>query len=269
MRLLPATHTLRHMLFEIFIVIVGVLIALAVSDWQQQRHDRQVAIQQMQSLLQEVDGNLYSLNNFREHLIPYKLHALETVIATLQGNAPLHIKDVNGFMTTLSSSALTAGMWFKHSSFDALRSSGGFRILGNTALENQLSNTYAGVPVLLDQLKQLEPGYPKLVMQLMPARYQSTLNPLKGYARGPSPAPKVGDVESDQAVVRAIQQHRAQLLARARGEVAVATANWYALTRLRSDFLEVREMLIKQLAAYGDSPPAAKASPQPASAGTR
>lgn len=249
MRVLPSVHTFRHMVFEIVIVVIGVLVALAVNDWQQQRHERQFAIQQLESLSQEVDQNLNSLHTIRDRVLVHKLQALGTVIATLQGKAPLHISDPKAFIKTLEVSASTAGLWFQHSRFDALRSTGSFRILDNASLEKKLNDTYNGVPILFAQLKQLEPGYPVLVQQLVPARYQSELNPLRGYVGGH--APVVQDRENDTEFVQSLKRSRSTLLRMARGEASVATANWYALTRLKKQFLNVQAMLRTELARDG------------------
>lgn len=256
MRLMPAAHTLRHMLFEIVIVIVGVLAALAVSNWQQQRQQHRFAVQQLESLTQENDLNLFSLGIIRDRLLPKKMAALGKVIATLNGNGPLHIDDLDDFRKTLAMSAQTGRLWYQHSRFDALRSTGSFRVLGNARLERELNGTYNGIPILMAQVGELQSDYPILVNELIPARFQSELNPLRGYAYYKfTPAPLIHDPGTDAQFLASIERNRARLLRLARAESATATARWYVLTRLKHEFTTMRAMMAAQLAKEGIATP--------------
>jgi len=245
------------MLFEIIIVIVGVLAALAVSNWQQQRQASRFAVQQLESLTHENTDNLWSLGVIRDRELPKKMQALQQVIATLDGTAPLHIQDMDAFMETLATSAQFSRLWYQHSRFDALRSTGSFRSLGNARLERQLTGSYNGIPMLMAQVDELQPAHPIPVSELIPARYQSRLNPLHGYVHYKrDPAPLIHDPESDAQVLASIERNRARLLRQARAEAATATARWYVLTRLKVEFTNLRTMMAAQLAKDGIASPA-------------
>lgn len=256
MRLLPSVHTFRHVVLEIVIVIVGVLAALAVSDWQQQRHEHRFAVQQLESLTQENNGNLSSLGIVRDFALPKKMQALEQVIATLDGKQPLHIQDLHAFIAILARSAHTSRLWYQHSRFDALRSTGSFRALGNPRLERYLNGTYNGIPMLMTQVNEFQSDYPILVSELIPARYQSDLNPLREYVSWFSKvrAPVIHDPESDAEVLASIEHNRARLLRLARAEAAAVTARWYVLTRLKHEFTDIGTMMAAQLAKESVAP---------------
>ena len=245
-------NSFRKALFEFFLIFVGVLAALAVNQWQQNRQDRLFLTQQLESIVNEVDTNLWTIKNVQNNMLPVKLKALGEVITTLGSSEP-QINNPEIFLKKLAISSGGNSVWFTRNRYDALRSSGNFRIIGNRELEDDLSDTYQGLSVLLPQADRLAAGYPALVQQLLPANEQSEFNILRVYIP-PShkeTAPVVPDVMTRDEAIKAIIARREQLVRLARSEVAVTTANWYAMERIKMQFKNLREELLAHPALKG------------------
>lgn len=245
-------NAVRKALFEFILIFVGVLAALAVNQWQQNRKDRLFLTQQLESIVNEVDNNLYTIKNVQNRMIPAKLEALGEVITTLGSSAP-QINNPEMFLAKLSISSMGNSVWFTRNRYDALRSSGNFRIIGNRELEDNLSDTYQGLSVLLPQADRLAAGYPALVQQLLPANEQSEHNILRTYIplNHMETAPVVPDAMTQNEAIKAIIAEREQLVRLARSEVAVTTANWYALERIKMQFEKLRVELLAHPALKG------------------
>lgn len=236
-------HSVRATVFEFALIVLGVLVALAVDEWQEERKDAQFLTGQLESIVSEIDANLFTIQRIRTGAIPSKMNALEQVIGTLENPDP-RIGDLDALLSELAYASRDTEPWFTRDRFDALRSSGNFRIIGNRELEDDVSDVYNGVDVLLAQAERLNAGFPALVHQLLPARYQASLNPLRTYTREGVGAPAIEDPETPAEITREILAHREEILRLARAESALVTAKWYALTRIDADFRALRKELL-------------------------
>ena len=70
--------------FEFLIIVTGVLVALAVDEWRQERAEMRELNQHLASLLDEVEQNMGTLEYIRVSLTQVKTPGLETVIAHLE-----------------------------------------------------------------------------------------------------------------------------------------------------------------------------------------
>jgi hypothetical protein len=235
---------IRNSIVEFVLIVLGVLVALALDERREDLKARHFLTQQLESIVAEIDGNLKTIDRILTGAVPAKLTALEVVIATLDDPNP-QIADLDGFLKELALGSLAADAWLSRSRYDALRSSGNFRIIGDEEIEKSLADTYEGISVLISQIAPMEAGYPELVNQLIPATYQVTLNGLSFYVPTGVEAPVVQDFQPKEETIAAIIGERNELMRLARAEVAVGTARWYALTRLKMQFEELRALMIK------------------------
>jgi hypothetical protein len=95
-----------------------------------------------------------------------------------------------------------------------------------------------------------------LVNELIPAQLQVEFSQLSGYVQTKN-APALTDDDELNSAVERIRARRQELLMLARNEAAVTIGQWYALTRLKSDF----EKVLAELA--GPDGTSASGKPQP------
>jgi hypothetical protein len=226
--------------FEFLIIVTGVLVALAVDEWRQERADMRELNQHLVSLLDEVEQNVGTINYIRASLTQLKTPGLETVIAHLESGDET-VEDPDEFLRAFADSTLLAIPWFTSSRFEALRNSGSLRML-DPGLAGQIAGTFSSPQILLSQVEQLQGEYPVIAQQFIPAPLHSQLSPLREYIPE-TPAPGVVfDISADQAIAL-IHENREELLMLARGEAAAVTAKWYALKRIEGEFAELKEQI--------------------------
>jgi hypothetical protein len=226
--------------FEFLIIVTGVLVALAVDEWRQERAEVRELNQYLVSLLEEVEHNLEAVTFIRVSLTQVKTPGLETVIAHLESGDET-VEDPDEFLHALADSTLLANPWFTASRFEALRNSGTMRLLDPT-LAGDISGAFGAPELLLSQVERIQGDYSLIAQQFIPAPMHSEVSPLREYEPESSAPAVVFDISDDQAIAL-INEDRERLLMLARGEAAAVTAKWYALKRLEREFAELKQQL--------------------------
>jgi len=242
----PDGSPLRRAAFEFVVIVAGVLAAFAADEWAQEREELRELNGHLVSVLDETRSNLVTIRIIKEGLSTEKFSALETVIAHLEsGDAT--VDDPDAFIQQLGYSTWSGTPWFTRNRFDSLKESGLWRLLGDDELAGEMSATFQAPQVLMDQVRNFQGEYPVAVNEIIPASYQAELNTMRGYAPPDALAPEVAiDITAKDAIVL-IDRDRERLLRLARGEVAVTTAKWYALSRLQEQFGLLEEALADRL----------------------
>ncbi|MDH3914682.1 MAG: hypothetical protein OEU49_00455 [Chromatiales bacterium] len=243
----PGDHPIQRAVFEFLVIVTGVLVALAVDEWRQERAEIRELNQHLISLLDEVESNLESITYIRVSLTQVKIPGLETVIAHLESGETT-VDDADEFLKAFADSTLLAVSWFARNRFDALKNSGSLRML-DPDIAGDISSAFEAPEILLPQVVRLQGGYPVFAQQFIPADDQSELNSLRYYLVDTTAPEFVFDISADEAI-DLIHENRDELLLLARGEAAAVTANWYALKRLEIEFSALKELLESQIVAH-------------------
>ena len=112
-------------------------------------------------------------------------------------------------------------------------------------------------------VERIQGDYPTVVNELIPALLQAGFSQLSGFAQSKD-APPLADDDDLQRAIASVRARRAELLALAGNEAAVATAKWYALARIKLNTEETLESL-----AQWDRSPTSVAEDLVACAGPR
>lgn len=231
---------LKKLAAELVTIVLGVLIALGVDDWRQDREENRIAYDHLVDLTGELRGNLCTVERIRERHVNRKLADLQSVIAFLN-DPQSRVEDPMAFLGQFASSSGTSLPWLVDNQYQALQNSGNVRLVRRLHPTLRLGSIYEAPDLLFSQAERIQGDYPKVVNELLPAQLQPQLNPLRGYARDPTiVAPAVADDPDLARAIEAIRARRLELLPLARNEVAATTARWYALKRLSN---EMRSML--------------------------
>jgi hypothetical protein len=241
----PNWAPLRRAVFEFLIIVTGVLVALTADEWRQERGERQDLNEHLASVLEEVRDNAGTVRIVRSGISGRKIASLEAVIAHLE-SGDTAVADPEALLREFADSAAVWRPFISRNQFDALKNSGLLRLARDDELDDKLSGTFENPEILFHQVNLIQGDYPIVVNEFIPASYQSTLNSMRTYITN-SKAPEMAlDIGASEAVAL-IHFERPRLLSLARGEAAVATAVWYALTRILDDFQELERLLADRL----------------------
>ena len=252
----------RSTLFEFIIIVLGVLVALGVDAWQEERAEMQRLQRYLAALSSEIEQNFYSIDMLMETIIPRKLDRLERIITALETD-DVQTLSSEEFLSEINRSTFNVKLWFTRNSYDTIISSGGFKRLNDPDLEGWLSGSFAAPGVLLPQADSLRGNYPYLVSAMLPASLSAHSSPMAGYADSEFNAPAVKDPQSAQATAEHMLASRDLLLSATRAEVAYATAVWYSLARLKGDFSFVQKKLLEHPLLHGFEPSNPIEAPEP------
>ena len=218
---------------EFLTIVVGVLIALAVDGWRQDREELRVASEHLSDVTAELRQNLCTVERIRALQMPRKMESLQTVLRFLNDPGAA-VEDPVALLQAFARSTAAASPWLVDNQYQALQNSGNVRLVRKLQPEQVLSGLYEGPEVLFSQVERIQGRYPVVINELIPAQLQAEFSQLSGYAMG-ARAPELVDDADLARAIEAIRARRPELLALARNEAAVATGRWYALTRLSND----------------------------------
>jgi hypothetical protein len=224
---------MQKLLGEFLTIVVGVLVAFAVDDWRQDREELRVAEEHLSDVTAELRQNLCTVERIRALQMQRKIDNLQTVLQFLN-DTEADVADPVALLQAFARSTAAAKPWLTDNQYQALQNSGNVRLLRKLQPELTLSGLYEGPDVLFSQVERVQGRYPVVVNELLPAQLQSEFNQLGIYARDEKAPVLLDDADLARAV-EAIRSRRLELLALARGEAAVTTGRWYALTRLSKD----------------------------------
>lgn len=232
---LPGAPTVRHFFIEFLIVVAGILVALGVDQWRNGRQELEVANEHLADVTDEVRQNLCTVQRVLALATTERQASLQTVLDFLNDPSAA-VPDPAALLQAFSVSTAQARPWLVDNQYQALQNSGDVRLVRKLKPDLQLSAVYEGPNLLFAQVDQIEGDYRVVINELLPAQLQQKDSPLAKYARG-STAPAFVDDADLNAAIAALRARRVELLGLARNEAAVATANWYALTRIKADMM--------------------------------
>lgn len=128
---------LKYAIGEIVLVVIGILIALSLNNWNENRVNRNILTIYTDQLIEEVELNITKLNKVIDEETNLSKH-LDTVVEILQKN------DLSNPKLLQKSFALLSFEDFHPVSiaFENLKASGEFKLIKNIKLRNAISSSY-------------------------------------------------------------------------------------------------------------------------------
>jgi hypothetical protein len=164
---------------EIVLIVVGILIALQISDWNEERKERIEEKMILTRLAGELEGNLSRSMSITFPILDAKREALDQVERVFNG-AP--VVDASAFLTTVAAS--TDMGWITPTSqrniFEEIISSGRFMLIQNSELRDKISNFYSVTELMNDAMTARIGDYPKLAYKLIPRSDEGEGEPMEG-----------------------------------------------------------------------------------------
>ena len=247
-------HTLRQMAAEFVVVVAGILVALAVDDWRNARQEERVSDEHLSDIAAEIRENLGTIERVQSGL-EAKFRSLEIVLRFLREDASS--ESAEAILHAFAVSIHEARPWLDDTQFRSFQNSGELRLLRDRQLKADLADLYAAPDALFPQVTRFRSNYPAAVAELLPAQLQTALNPMRWYTPEGIEAPTIADDDDLGRALDDLHAHRDELLPLARNEAAVATGNWYVLSRLKMQCEAALEQLTPWDAPSSERPAAA------------
>lgn len=236
--------SIKESVFEILLIVIGVLLALWVDDWRANLAERKSVQRHLIGIKAEIDSNRLSLHVIRDRVLPTQFEALEQVIHVLSQPEP-QIDDPESFVRTLMTSAQSPAPWLTKSSFDSFRTSEDFHSDYVRGVAEGLSGAYEAPNVLFYQRFAHDDAYADAISELLPARYQSEHNEMRGYVPSRFASPMIADEEPAAQAIAIIADDRLGIVRLARAKAKRLTGKWYAMTRIILGFSDAQAAILE------------------------
>lgn len=156
------------------IVVIGVLIALAIDQWNDDRLERVEEVDAVARILADIQPDLRDFD-FRLKAVGAKEDSLLRVKTNLAGGAP---NDPTAFLRDIIGGAdfgWNQGL-ARRSTYDILLESGKLGVIADSSIRSQISNYYRYYQDSHNRIDERETDYPKLSYQLVPRRINASEN---------------------------------------------------------------------------------------------
>jgi hypothetical protein len=160
---------MKRLAAELLIIVIGILLALGVDEWRQDRAELRVVGEHLSNVAAELRSNLCSVERIRARALQRKLDGLQVVLRFLQDPAPV-VEDPAAVLQSFARSSSGAMPWLADNQYQALQNSGNARLVDELVPGLRLAGTYEGPRVLFAQVERIQGAYPIVVNELMPAQ---------------------------------------------------------------------------------------------------
>ncbi len=150
---------LKYALGEIILVVIGILIALQINLWNENRKNHALEQAYLKSLYEDIHKDIDVINKNIINRHDRKIAALEMGKAYYQGK--YKIKDTVSFLNEIGYGGVYGRIvWgFEKTTYNELISTGGFRIISNDSLRKAIANYYLMLNRISEASSNKETGY--------------------------------------------------------------------------------------------------------------
>jgi len=153
---------------EILLLVIGILLALQINTWNQQRVDAKVENEYLTLLAEELQSNIDFFQSFYLDRYERKVRSLEKVRAHHLGTH--EITDSTAFALDVGYGAVfgTRSIFMSRAAYDEILSSGKLSLIRSQVIRKGLIDYYSGIDTYRDYIPSYESNYTYLVNSTRP-----------------------------------------------------------------------------------------------------
>ena len=157
-----------YALGEILLVMIGILLALQVNNWNQERLNRQTEKTYLQSISKDLKDLLKIQEQAFLNRMDRKMEGLK--MAKAYNHGELTVKDTMAFLYKVSYGAVFSGGYhiINTSTYQELISTGNIRIIKDPSLKNKIVRFYDNRQLVADRINILKSDFVRYVNSLRP-----------------------------------------------------------------------------------------------------
>lgn len=159
---------LLYAIGEILLVVIGILIALQINNWNQERMDKKLEESYLKELKVEFEENVAFIESFYLDRYDRKVEALNMLREYYHGNYV--IQDSAYFAIEAGFGAVFGTRTYQGSSpvFDEMISTGKLNVIKDELLRRKLIDYYRLIDIYMESLKEYSSGYLMMINSLRP-----------------------------------------------------------------------------------------------------
>jgi hypothetical protein len=144
---------LKYAIGEIILVVIGILIALQINNWNQDRLDRITEIKHLKTIEKEITSNTNQNQSIIINRLPKKIEGLKLAKKFCENK--LIVTDTLEFLNKVSYGGVFSG-WYnfgERNSYDELINTGNLHLIRKDTVKNAIVNYYLYISVINERAK--------------------------------------------------------------------------------------------------------------------
>ena len=168
---------IKYAVGEIFLVVVGILIALQINNWNTLKKDRILERQYLEKFVREMQGDSTFINGYWSYMYPQKIRGLE--IARDYAKYGTKITDTAEFfkMTGIGGVLSRSALFENKSTYRDIISTGNLRLIKNNQLREILTYYYSTLDNTVVYIDNLRTDYATVMNSIMPYDPEDSFKP--------------------------------------------------------------------------------------------
>ncbi len=173
-----STVNIRWLVAETLVIVLGVLIALGLDDYRTGRYERQLAIEYVRRIQNDVDQDLEYIATFWYQGLKTKREALELIAPVIRGESPVPA-DITEFLRNVSLGGVmgtSAAGWYTDTTFQDLRATGNLRLIRDPYIRAEISGYYELLETAASRVENRFTRYSAFVHSVMPSELRDNID---------------------------------------------------------------------------------------------
>jgi hypothetical protein len=169
---------LRWLLGETLVVILGVLIALGLTDYWTLRQEKIFELEYLNRIQEDIGADIELIDKFGKRLLERKMKALDAIAPIVRGDVPVP-EDVESFLRNVSLGALGGASptnWTTSTTFEDLKSTGNLRLIRSADLRRKITQYYEEFDEFHTRTRDRKTEYARTVWSVMPAELRENMS---------------------------------------------------------------------------------------------
>jgi hypothetical protein len=177
-KMLNSSARLGWLAGEMLVIVLGVLIALGLDDYQTDRREQALEAEYLGRILSDIEADIAYLEQYIAEQLDKKILALETIAPVVRGQESVP-NDLELFLRNVSLGGLlgaSSTQWVTDVTFEDMRATGNLRLIRDSELRRNIANYYHLQNRLFQRSHDRRTDYVAYVHTLIPAELRDALN---------------------------------------------------------------------------------------------
>jgi len=168
----------RWLFAETLVIVLGVLIALGLDEYRDNRNEQRLAVEYIQRMQNDVAQDLLYLSNGWYPRLKIKHESLDKIAPIIRGQAPMP-EDLDEFFRNVSRGAMQGAAvddWVTDTTFQDLRATGNLRLIRNADVRAIISSYYETLRKQLARVEARHTDYVQYVHSIVPGELRDDMD---------------------------------------------------------------------------------------------
>ena len=168
---------IRWLLGETLVVVLGVLIAIGINDYWNERQERILEREYLSRLLEDVVADIEYVSSAKS-MLDRKLQALDAIAPVVRGLEPVP-SDLETFLRNVALGGLggaSSTYWITDTTFEDMKATGSLRLIRDAEMRRTIGRYYGDFDNFFARSRDRKTGYVSFVHSRLPAELRDDMD---------------------------------------------------------------------------------------------